>query len=173
MRVKTRKAVALAMTVLWMVAAVRANATGDLRYQSPGERALGVSSVVGGFVFDRPSATRARWMAESGQRHLFGVTGLKTSFLRWGVDRGSTGLLLSAAVLSTPVGSEKLVAVDPFYNRPGRLLLSAGAAVSITSVQGYRDVHLVTVGLRLAAAVSDGVARRNSPTQPSGRSLES
>ncbi|MFQ5511024.1 MAG: hypothetical protein ACE5EO_04180 [Candidatus Krumholzibacteriia bacterium] len=151
--------------ILWAVlcsswVADPATAIGDVRYRSPRERVLGMGPAAAAFVYGGAGAApdEPAWTAEAGERYLFGIAGLKTAFLRWGLDRGAAGLTLSAAFLSSPVGGEKSLAVEPFYRRGDRFVLSGGATMSMTAFDGFRTAYLLTVGVRLVAALSRSVA---------------
>ncbi len=146
--------------LLLMLVVSRTAAIGDVDYRNPSERVLGLSPVASAFVFgtSRDAHERSVWMVESGERYLFGIAGLKTTYLRVTWDRQSSGLTFSSAFLSSPVGGEKYFTVQPFYRRGGRFVLSGTAGVSIASLDGSRSARLFTAGVGLVAAPSSAVA---------------
>lgn len=123
-------------------------ALGDLRYENPIEQAThlgGPAAVLVGERFGGASSPR-RWMVEGGEILLFDVDGLRSSCLRVGFERSGAGALLSAARLSSPVGSESFVRLEPFYVRGGRFGASIVVDAHRASFDGFSSSVLAAVG---------------------------
>jgi hypothetical protein len=103
-----------------------------------------------------PETTRGNtWFFEAGERRLFDMPGLGMSHLRVGVTRGRASLLVSTVVLTSPVGRETLINVEPVYWDRRGIGFSAGANLHGLTLNGYPGSHFLGVSARMFARPFD------------------
>lgn len=149
--------------IVWVLAVVagltvpgRALALGQIRYQNPIEHAVGLYGVTGLIVDPQWADRRSARLVEAGQHFLYGIPGLVTTQVRVGARRGMVGALVSSTFLSSTVGRECRVTVEPFLQRENT---QVGVALSYQSLslQPFASVGLATLGVRACVRLSRSI----------------
>jgi hypothetical protein len=147
------------LTAGWAIRAVEAPAIGRLVYQNSEEAALGLQGssevLIFGLADDRNRL--ARWRAEAGEHRLFALDNLKIDGVSLSAAWANWGAFVSATYLSTPVGSESLLNVEPFYIGNRFLAFSAGVSFNRMVLPDIPDVHLATVSVKMFARLGDAL----------------
>jgi hypothetical protein len=101
---------------------------------------------------DQPSA----WFVEAGQHFLYGVPGLETVQFRIGARRRELGGLVSSTFLSSTVGHEYRIALEPFFQRGNA---GFGVALSYQSLrlERFAGVGLATLGAQACVELSRSI----------------
>ena len=86
-------------------------------YRNAEEEVLGLDGVLSAALSYGAGvgASRTAVLLEAGEKYLFEVDELRRSYSRVGLMRGAAGMFVSGILLSSPVGSEKTIAVETFY----------------------------------------------------------
>jgi hypothetical protein len=131
-----------------------ANAIGHIRYENPVEHAVGLSGIAG--LSANPQWRDRAYAVEAGQRFLYGIPGLASTDVRLHVMRGASGALLSSTFLSSPVGHEYRVTLEPFLGG-GNTLFGVALSYESLKLRDFTAVGLGTVGFRSAVRLSKSV----------------
>jgi len=120
-------------------------ALGRIRYQNPFEHTIGLrgAATLGLHSMDDAPAV----FVEAGGRLLYGVSDLETTQIRVGVRRGAVGSLVSSIFLSSPVGHEYRVAIEPFMHRD-QFGVSASLGYESLVLGDFATAMLTTVGVQ-------------------------
>jgi hypothetical protein len=129
-----------------------------MRYQNPLEYTLGLGGALAKFIIDSEPArdTPPRMVVEVGERFLHGIPGLEVTHFRIGVNRGNAGGLFSSTFLSSPVGYEYHIALEPFFHA-GALGLGADVNLYTLSLGAFANTHLATLGAQVGAQLSESM----------------
>ncbi|MDH3217519.1 MAG: hypothetical protein OEN01_14755 [Candidatus Krumholzibacteria bacterium] len=134
-----------------------AHSIGQIRYQNPHERTLHVHGAVALVVAGAYGGKLPALLFETGQHLLYGVAGLKTNHIRIGGYRQATGLVLSSTSLSSPVGREYLLTIEPIYRAAERLALSVDLNLDRLSIHGFDHSFLVSIGASAVVRLSESL----------------
>lgn len=131
------------------------NAIGALRYRNSLEEVTGLEGAPALSLWSSGwRAERSVGIIEAGERSLFGIDGLGASFFRVGVSAGAVGTVVSSVFLSSPVGEERMVRVEPAYGRRGSFVFSAHVDLHSVTFDDYPGSYLVSSGADLLAWLS-------------------
>jgi len=152
-----------ACRVFWVLVAFvcltlpgRALALGQIRYQNPIEHAVGLHGVTGLIVDPEWAVRPSARLVEAGQRFLFGIPGLVTTQVRVGARRRTLGALVSSTFLSSTIGHEYRVTLEPFLQRE-RTLFGIALSYQSLSLQPFASVGLATLGVRTCVRLSRSI----------------
>jgi len=153
----------LVRTWVWSYAVLvlmcpRVLAVGSVRYENVEEQTLGLRGALAATLFtiaakeDYPAL-----VVEAGESRLFGIAGLKRTAVRAGARAGAWGCYASAVFLTSGVGGERVVSIEPFYRAGNTLSVSLGATLSTAELSGYEGASLVSGAIRMFARLSGHV----------------
>jgi hypothetical protein len=154
------------LAICTFVSPTQVRALGQIRYQNPTEFALGLQGAASPFVLDAATGGGGapRLLVEAGERLLFGISGLRTSHLRIGVRHGELGWVFSSTFLSSPIGREYHVSLEPFFRR-GALAFVVDVNLYSLSIESFASAYLATIGaqarVKLNGSVDLGYAVEN------------
>lgn len=116
---------------------------------------LGVGDGLAGLLLDDP---RVRWWVEAGERALFDIPELRVTQVQAGLRHGGSSVLLSTAMLATPLGREFHGAIEAVSGNAGPIGLSVEVGLWGLAIADAAPARLACISAAVSAPVFAKIA---------------
>ncbi len=158
-RVSGRYALVILAALMCAAAVTESRAFGLAVSRGPEEAALAMDGPVFSLVFEAPDDSIANsWSVQAGEWRLFDDAGLSATVCGGNLRRGDWGCGVMAAMVSSPIGEEAVLAGSILTPVSGRVRLAGDVRLNVVTFGGFERAYLLCLSLHALLRLSPHIA---------------